>query len=86
MARATRDRLVYLLDHEYTPRGLNWRRLKGADARRVTGRSNCSSASWCAACLDRGGADRARPRVPGAGEVRQEPSVTQGDTRYRTLI
>ena len=28
-------RLVYLLDHEYTPRGLNWTRLKGADARRV---------------------------------------------------
>src|SRR6516162_2237850 len=29
------NRLVYLLDHEYTPRGLNWRRLKGADASRV---------------------------------------------------
>jgi hypothetical protein len=29
------NRLVYLLDHEYTPRGLTWRRLKGADARRV---------------------------------------------------
>jgi 2OG-Fe(II) oxygenase superfamily len=29
------NRLVYLLDHEYTPRGLAWRRLKGADARRV---------------------------------------------------
>jgi hypothetical protein len=29
------NRLVYLLDHEYTPRGLNWRRLKGADANRV---------------------------------------------------
>src|SRR5271166_6025869 len=28
-------RLVYLLDHEYTPRGLSWRRLKGADAGRV---------------------------------------------------
>jgi 2OG-Fe(II) oxygenase superfamily len=28
-------RLVYLLDHEYTPRGLNRRRLKGADASRV---------------------------------------------------
>ena len=30
------NRLVYLLDHEYTPRGLTWRRLKGADARRVS--------------------------------------------------
>ena len=29
------NRLVYLLDHEYTPRGLSWRRLKGADAGRV---------------------------------------------------
>jgi 2OG-Fe(II) oxygenase superfamily len=25
------NRLVYLLDHEYTQRGLSWRRLKGAD-------------------------------------------------------
>src|SRR6516162_3572153 len=29
------NRLVYLLDHEYTPLGLTWRRLKGADASRV---------------------------------------------------
>src|SRR5216684_4138675 len=29
------NRLIYLLDHEYTPRGLTWRRLKGADASRV---------------------------------------------------
>jgi hypothetical protein len=28
-------RLVYLLDHEYTPRALKWTRLKGADAQRV---------------------------------------------------
>jgi predicted 2-oxoglutarate/Fe(II)-dependent dioxygenase YbiX len=28
------DRLVYLLDHEYTPRALSWRGLKGADAAR----------------------------------------------------
>jgi hypothetical protein len=30
------NRLVYLLDHEYTPRGLTWRRLKGADTHRVS--------------------------------------------------
>lgn len=30
------DRLVYLLDHEYTRRGLNRSRLKGADAERAT--------------------------------------------------
>jgi hypothetical protein len=29
------SRLVYLLDHEYTERGLDWVRLKGPDARRV---------------------------------------------------
>jgi hypothetical protein len=28
-------RLVFLLDHEYTQRGLTWRRLKGADAERA---------------------------------------------------
>src|SRR3954469_1171414 len=29
------NRLVFLLDHEYTQRSLNWRRLKGADAERA---------------------------------------------------
>jgi hypothetical protein len=29
------NRLVYLLDHEYTPRALKWSRLKGTDASRV---------------------------------------------------
>jgi predicted 2-oxoglutarate/Fe(II)-dependent dioxygenase YbiX len=29
------DRLVYLLDHEYTQRSLGWKRLKGADRRRA---------------------------------------------------
>lgn len=29
------NRLVFLLDHEYTQRGLAWRRLKGADAERA---------------------------------------------------
>lgn len=29
------NRLVFLLDHEYTQRGLDWRRLKGADAERA---------------------------------------------------
>lgn len=29
------DRLVYLLDHGYTSRGLNWRGLKGADGHRA---------------------------------------------------
>ncbi|MGI9000270.1 MAG: 2OG-Fe(II) oxygenase, partial [Pseudonocardia sp.] len=29
------NRLVFLLDHEYSQRGLNWRRLKGADGERA---------------------------------------------------
>ena len=29
------NRLVFLLDHEYTQRGLSWHRLKGADAERA---------------------------------------------------
>ncbi|MHB2022638.1 MAG: 2OG-Fe(II) oxygenase, partial [Mycobacteriales bacterium] len=29
------DRLVYLLDHEYTAAGLSWARLKGSDAKRA---------------------------------------------------
>jgi hypothetical protein len=33
--RAPPDRLVYLLDHQYTQRGLGWNRLKSADAQRA---------------------------------------------------
>lgn len=29
------NRLVFLLDHEYTQRGLDWRRLKGGDVERA---------------------------------------------------
>jgi 2OG-Fe(II) oxygenase superfamily len=35
-AAAPPDRLVYLLDHEYTARGLRWDLLKGADGARAT--------------------------------------------------
>lgn len=44
------DRLVYLLDHQYTKRGLTWHRLKEADAaraaalREVAGRLDCEVA------------------------------------------
>jgi hypothetical protein len=33
--RSPPDRLVYLLDHEYTQRGLHWNRLKNSDAQRA---------------------------------------------------
>jgi 2OG-Fe(II) oxygenase superfamily len=44
-------RLVYLLDHEYTPRALNWTRLKGADARRVPLLRAAAQAAGCEAIL-----------------------------------
>ncbi len=45
------NRLVYLLDHEYTPRGLNWRRLKGADASRVSLLRTAADKAGCVAIL-----------------------------------
>src|SRR5579863_10361648 len=45
------NRLVYLLDHEHTPRGLNWRRLKGADAPRVTLLRAAADKAGCEAIL-----------------------------------
>ncbi len=45
------NRLVYLLDHEYTPRGLNWRRLKGADASRVALLRTAAGKAGCEAIL-----------------------------------
>jgi len=45
------NRLVYLLDHEYTPRGLTWRRLKGADARRVSLLRTAAGQAGCEAVL-----------------------------------
>jgi predicted 2-oxoglutarate/Fe(II)-dependent dioxygenase YbiX len=45
------NRLVYLLDHEYTPSGLNWRRLKGADASRVALLRTAAGTAGCDAIL-----------------------------------
>ena len=45
------NRLVYFLDHEYTPRGLNWRRLKGADASRVALLRTAAGKAGCEAVL-----------------------------------
>lgn len=45
------SRLVYLLDHEYTPRALKWARMKGADARRVTQLREAADAAGCEAIL-----------------------------------
>jgi hypothetical protein len=45
------NRLVYLLDHEYTARGLGWRRLKGADASRAALLSSAAGEAGCEALL-----------------------------------
>ncbi len=45
------NRLVYLLDHEYTQRGLNWTRLKGADAERATLLRTAAERAGCEAVL-----------------------------------
>jgi hypothetical protein len=45
------NRLVYLLDHEYTSRGLTWRRLKGADASRMSLLRTAADRAGCEAVL-----------------------------------
>ena len=45
------NRLVYLLDHEYTPRALKWSRLKGADASRVSLLREAANQAGCEAIL-----------------------------------
>ena len=49
--RSTTDKAGRLLDHEYTPRGLNWRRLKGADASRAALLRTAADAAGCEAVL-----------------------------------
>ena len=45
------NRLVYLLDHEYTPRALGWQRLKGADSSRATRLRAAAASAGCEAVL-----------------------------------
>lgn len=46
-----RDRLVYLLDHEYTPRGLDWSHLKGGDISRAAALRAAAEAGSCEVVL-----------------------------------
>lgn len=48
---AGQRRLVYLLDHQYTSRGLDWSRLKGVDIARVAALRAAAGASDCEAAL-----------------------------------
>jgi len=45
------NRLVYLLDHEYTARGLSWARLKGSDATRAAALRAAAEAGECDVAL-----------------------------------
>jgi hypothetical protein len=45
------NRLVFLLDHEYSQRGLDWRRLKGADAKRAAQLRAAAEQAGCDAVL-----------------------------------
>jgi predicted 2-oxoglutarate/Fe(II)-dependent dioxygenase YbiX len=45
------SRLVYLLDHEYTPRALKWSRMKGDDASRVSLLRSAADMADCEAIL-----------------------------------
>ncbi len=45
------DRLVYLLDHEYTRRGLDWSRLKGVDGRRSAVLAAAAERAGCSVTL-----------------------------------
>jgi hypothetical protein len=45
------SRLVYLLDHEYTERGLSWTRLKGADIQRASRLRAAAERAGCEAVL-----------------------------------
>ena len=48
---AEQRRLVYLLDHQYTARGMTWARLKGVDAERVRALDAAARASGCEIAL-----------------------------------
>ncbi len=63
------DRLVYLLDHEYTARGLSWSRLKGADARRAGLLEAAAASADCELAL-------------ALAEIRETWDATEPDTRY----
>jgi hypothetical protein len=62
-------RLAYLLDHEYTPRGLSWSRLKGIDARR---------AGLLRAAADKAGCEA----VLGLAEVQETHEAFPADDYY----
>ncbi len=63
------NRLVYLLDHEYTARGLSWSRLKGADARRAALLQSAAESADCELAL-------------ALAEIQETWDALEPDTRY----
>jgi predicted 2-oxoglutarate/Fe(II)-dependent dioxygenase YbiX len=84
------NRLVYLLDHEYTPRGLNWRRLKGADASRVALLRTAADKAGCEAVLALADVKTTHGAFEDDGDYRYQrrwryddaEDDDRGDTRY----
>jgi hypothetical protein len=66
------NRLVYLLDHEYTQRGLSWNRLKGADAERAALLRAAAERAGCEAVLARKAPIPATPDIDLTPEASQE--------------
>lgn len=63
------NRLVYLLDHEYTARGLSWARLKGSDATRAATLRAAAEARDCEVAL-------------GLAEIQETWDALEPDHRY----
>jgi hypothetical protein len=63
------NRLVYLLDHEYTARALSWARLKGADARRAALLHAAAESVDCEVAL-------------ALAEIQETCDALEPDTRY----
>ena len=69
------NRLVYLLDHEYTERGLSWARLKGSDADRAAAVRAAAEAADCETVL-------ALAEVRETWEAYDEPEPSWHRRRY----
>ena len=85
------NRLVFLLDHEYTQRGLDWRRLKGADAERAALLRAAAGQAGCETVLALAEVKETWDVLPadaGWGDYDEEddPGVDSGDHQLTELI
>lgn len=92
------DRLVYLLDHQYTQRGLAWTRLKGADAERAAALRDAARQLDCEcflaladvhetwSCVDAYGASGHRRRWDDGDEDDADADESGGDLELTDLL